>query len=260
MGLAVEIITGHITNAAAFAGVTPNTGDSFNVRDFNEQVGARLEDVWGNQVTSQTIRIRSPRMHDSSNGIRLVTFPAQTRALMPHESEEPMYPSDALTVESSGTAAEVDIVAYMMYYRDLPGITARLETWDALKSRVQHILALQQTLAAPAVAGDYGAGTAIDSVASALKANTDYAILGYILAAECGTVGIKGTDFGNLRVGGPGSGEADDTREWFVRQSMLHGTPHIPIFNSNNKGNVLVDQSKVALTTTAASFILAELA
>ena len=85
MGLAVEIITGHITNAAAFAAVTPNTGDSFSVRDFNEQVGARLEDVWGNQATSQTIRIRSPRMHDSSNGLRVVTFPAQTRALLIYE-------------------------------------------------------------------------------------------------------------------------------------------------------------------------------
>ena len=259
MPLAFEIIAGRIVNAAAFAAATPIGGPTFAVRDFPETAGARLEDVWGDQATQQIIRIRSPRMHDSSNGLRIAAPAGVTRALLPHETEEPMFPSDVLTVESAGTAAEVDLIGLMMYYRDLPGIQARLETWDAIKPRVAHILALEVDVAAPAVAGNYSAAVGIDSIANALKANTDYAILGYLASTQCGVVGFTGTDFGNLRVGGPGAAEPDDTREWFIRQSMLHGTPHIPVFNSNNKGNVLVDVAKVALTATVITAILVEL-
>ncbi len=259
MPLALEIVTARIVNGVAFAAATPIGGPTFGIRDFPEAAGARLEDVWGDQATQQTIRVRSPRMHDFSNGLRIVAPAGVTRALLPHEVEEPMFPSDVLTVESLGTAAEVDLIALMMYYRDLPGISARLETWEALKPRIAHVLAVEVDLAAPAVTGNYSAALPIDGIANCLKANTDYAILGYLCNSQCGVVGFTGTDFGNLRVGGPGAAEPDDTREWFVRQSLLHGTPHIPVFNSNNKGNVLVDVAKVALTATVVTAILAAL-
>lgn len=257
MGLMFEILTGVRANAAAFGAFTPNGTDTFTIRDFNEQLTAKLEDVWGQAATSQTLRIRSPRMHDSTNGLRLVTIAGQTRALMPHEAEEPLFPSDVLTVETSGTAAENDTVGLMVYYPDLPGVDARLADWASVKARIAHLVSLETDLAAPAAAGTYSAAVAIDALASALLANSDYAILGYLVDSQCTAVGYRGSDFGNFRVGGPGSDEADDTREWFVRQSLLHGTPHIPVFNSNNKGNVLVDVAKVALTATKVTSILA---
>lgn len=255
-----EVISGRVVNpGAALTALTPNTGDTFNVRNFSLQSAASLEDIWTMGAAAQVVRVRSPKLHDFSNGLRLVSTAGVTRGLLPDEGREPLYPSDGLTVESTGGAAETDSVALLVRYEDLPGQQARLAGWDELKPRIAHLVGLQTTVAAPATAGDYAAGVGIDTTAGALKANTDYAILGYDVDTQCLLVGFQSTDFGSLRLGGPGGNEPDDTRGWFIDLSRRTGDPYIPIFNSNNKGNVLVSVAKVALTATQVGVILAEL-
>jgi hypothetical protein len=116
-------------------------------------------------------------------------------------------------------------------------------------------------VAGPATAGDWSAGTVINATNDNLKADTDYAILGYEVNTESLAIGISGTDTGNLRVGGPGPLNPLETRDWFISLSKAQGTPHIPVFNSNNRGNTLVFAAKnTAAGTVSVSLQLARLA
>jgi len=259
---ALEVITGRVTNpGAAFTALTANTGNTFNIRDFPESSNAYLEGIWTQQATAGQVRVRSPRFHDDVQGIRKIAASASVRNLFGDEYEQRLYPNDPLRFDMTGGAAEVDAAAMLVYYRDLGGINARLEMWESIKPRIVDIMGQVVDVAGPATSGDWSAGTTITTPNDNLKADTDYAILGYEVSAECLAVGISGTDTGNLRVGGPGPTEAIETRDWFVSLSRAHGAPHIPVFNSNNRGNTLVFVSRItAAGTVNVSLELARLA
>lgn len=261
MGLALEVICGRVTNpGATITALTPDTGDSFSIRSFPEPSGAFLEDVWAQGAAAQVVRVRSPRMHDAIQGLRLATVAGSTRSLLPEAALQRLYPTDALTFESSGGAAEVDTAALLIYYRDLPGVSARLVTWEEVAGRIRNILTAHQDITLGGTAGDYQGSQSITADFDTLKADTDYAILGYDVTTQVLAVGIKSPDFGNLRVGGPGGTEVMDTRDWFVDLSRRLGTPHIPVFNSNNRGSTLVDVASVATAGTVIVILhLAEL-
>jgi hypothetical protein len=114
----------------------------------------------------------------------------------------------------------------------------------------------------PTASGTYSGEVAINSSFDNFKANVDYALLGYLVSAQCGAVTWKGIDTGNLRVGGPGDVAGRQyTSEWFVRLSRRYGMPLIPVFNASNRfaifQNIVTDDELVAVTTTS---IFAELA
>lgn len=259
---ALEVVTGRVTNpGAAFTALTANTGNTFNIRDFPDSSPALLEGVWTQQATAGQVRLRSPRFHDDVQGIRLVAGTATVRNLFGDETEQRLYPNDPLRFDMTGGAAEVDAAAMLIYYRDLGGIQARLEMWESIRPRIVDIMGQVVDVVGPATSGDWSAGTTITTPNDNLKADTDYAILGYEVSAECLAVGISGTDTGNLRVGGPGPVEAIETRDWFISMSKSHGTPHIPVFNSNNRGNTLVSVARItAAGTVNVSLQLARLA
>jgi len=259
---AIEVVTGRVTNpGAALTALTPNTGNTFTIRDFPGESSARLEGVWTQQATAGEVAIRSPRFHDDVQGIRLEASPASVFNLFGDETEQPLYPNDPLRFLQSGGGAEVDAAAMLVYYRDLPGIQARLAMWEEIKPRVEHIVGHVVQVAGPAVSGDWSAGTVINAFSDVLKADRDYAILGYEVASEVLAVAVAGTDTGNLKVGGPGPLSPLETRDWFVSLSKNHGTPHIPVFNSNNRGSTLVHVARItAAGTVNVSLCLALLA
>ena len=258
---AIEVVTGRVTNpGAAFAALTVNTGQSFSVRDFPETSQAVLEGIWTQQATAGAVRVRSPRMHDDVQGIALQTQ-TSPRNLFGDELEARLYPNDPLRFDMTGGAAEVDSAALLVYYRDLGGVTARLEMWESIKPRIVDIIGQIVAVAGPATSGDWSAGTAINATNDNLKADTDYAVLGYEVGSECLAVAVAGTDTGNLKVGGPGALEAIETRDWFVSMAKSHGTPHIPVINSNNRAGTLVHVARItAAGTVQVSLILARLA
>lgn len=259
---AYEVLTGRVVNpGAAFTLLTANTGDAFSVKDFNEPAKAVLEGVWTMQATAGQVRVRSQRLHDDVQGIRLVANAAACRNLFNDVEEQKLFPNDPLRFDMTGGGAETDAAALLVYYEQLGGVAQRLETWEGVKPRIIDIMGLVVDVAGPATSGDWSAGTLINATVDTLKADNDYACLGYECNTESLAVALKGTDTGNLRVGGPGGLEAIETRDWFVRMSRNHGTPHIPIINSNNRGSTLAHVARVgAGGTISVTFHMARLA
>lgn len=261
MGRALQVISGRVTNpGATITALTVNTGDSFTVRSFPFESGAHLVQAWGRNATGGVARVRSPRLHDQAQGIRLAVPAANARPLLPEEARQRLYPQDVLTVESSGGGAETDLLSLLLYYQDLPGIDARLATWEELVDRVVNLMGAEQNLSTGATLGDYGGSQALTADFDTWKRNVDYALLGYVLDTACGTVGVTGPDTGNLRVAGPGEQAPDVTADWFVALSRRLGLACIPVINAANIGATTVDLTHTAAATAIdVNLIFAEL-
>jgi hypothetical protein len=262
MGLAVEVLAGRVTNpGAALTALTADSGDSFSVRAMAAGSNAWLDDVWAHEATPGVVRVRSPRFHDNVQGVRLTNPTVSARPLLPDELNQPLYSQDVLTVELSGGGAETDVACLVMYYENVAGLDARLSTWPQVYPRIRNILTQEVAIAGAGTLGDWSAGTAINTTFDLLKANVDYAVLGYVCGSAVAAVALRGPDTGNVKIGGPGTTEAIETRNWFIRQSNILGKPWIPIINAANKGATLAFQvSASAAATTTVDWILAELA
>src|SRR5437868_7404730 len=116
MGGILEILTGRATNPAALTALTMNTGDSLAVRAFGDNVACYLENIWSQQATAGFIRVRSPRMHDNVQGIRMAAPAALPLPLLPLEANQRVYATDTLIAEIQGGGAEVDNMAIQVYY------------------------------------------------------------------------------------------------------------------------------------------------
>lgn len=262
MGAALEVITGRVTNAGGvFVACTPNSGDSFSVKNFDNPDQAMLLDMWALGATAGFARIRSPRLHDNTQAMRFKFTAANPVPLLPDYVQQTLYAQDALIVEISDAGAETDLMSFLNYYSNMPGSGARLYDWPTIKSRIRNILSQEVSLVSGATLGDYSGGVAINSTMTGLKANTDYAILGYDTDTSVCTIGIRGPDTGNFRIGGPGTSTRVETRDWFIRLSEMNQVPVIPVFNSANQGATIVDVAHNAnAVTTICDLVLAELA
>lgn len=262
MGLAMQVLTGRVTNpGAALTAVTMDTGDSNTVRSYPFGASpAYIDNLWAFGATAGTIRIRSPRLHDVSQGIRLRYAASNPTVLLPDYARQLLYPQDVLILEQSGGGAETDMFTALTIYEDLPGVQAQLATWDQISPRVKNIAGVECNLTTSATAGQYGGAQALNANFDVLKRNEQYAILGYTVDTACCTIGLQGPDLGNLRVGGPGSIRHELTAGWFCDLSVREGKPMIPIINSANVANTVVD---IATPATAAAvnvtFVVAEL-
>jgi len=262
MGKALEIISGFdAAPAGTFQSLTPNTGDSFSVRNFPASSRAYIFDEWSLSVGGvANVRTRSPRLHDNVTAIERITPNGVSRALLTSYERELLYPQDTLIIEDTSAAASLVGLTTLIYYEDLPGTSARLYHWAELEPRILHLYGIPVAITTGGTAGDYEGAVAINATDDQLKANTDYAILGWASDTELQTVGIRSADFGNLRVGGPGTVEQIETRDWFVRMDALIGRPAIPVFNAANKSNTIVDVVDSAAAGSAnLNILLAEL-
>lgn len=261
MGYGLEVVAGRVLNVGAtITALTPDTGSSFTVRNFETSQAAFIDAIWAQGATAGVVRVRSPKLHDFVQGIRYSYIAGVSRNLLPDETSQILTPQDTLTFEMSGGGAETDLAALLIYYNSLPGVDARLNTWEQIQPRIINYVTNEVAVVNPTTAGDWSAGTAINTTFDLLKANTDYAILGYQAATAVGCVAIQGADTGNLRVGGPGTTESIETRDWFLSLGKATGRPYIPVFNSANKGGTLVSVAHTtAGGTTTVDLILAQL-
>lgn len=260
MGQAWEVITGRALNPGAGpTALGANTGDSFQVRSTPDNQNAQLQGIWGFAATAGLLQLRSPRMHDVVRGLRYVLSANVVRNLLPDEAFTPMFSQDPLTFEIGGGGAETDTGALLLYYPDLGGAQQRVYSWETIKPLIVDMATIEVAVTAPATAGDWSAGTAINATNDNLKGNADYAILGYTVGTLCTAVGIKGADTSNFRVGGPGPVEPIETRDWFVSLSKNTGLPAIPVVNQANRASTLVHVCINTATAVTVDLVVARL-
>lgn len=258
---ALQLNCGFFTAGAAGTGVaTPMAGDTFNVANFSLTSNARVEQAWASGANTDFVRIRSPKMHDNNQGIRLQMSGDQLFPLLPYGLDQPLYPSDTPTVEIDETAAGTGGIAALYSYDDMPGVEPRLDSWAAVQPRIRNISGVAVTIGAIGAIGQYSAGAAINSLFDNFQANADYALLGYTMPAARLALAISGQDTGNLKVGGPGLDDSRDTSWWFVNLSNQTQRAYIPIIAANNKASTFVFQTDSAASAAiTVSLIMAEL-
>lgn len=262
MGKALQVVSGRVTNAGGnFTALTVDTGDSFQVQNFTAPGQAWLLDTWALGATAGISRIHSPKMHDNVQGIRTKFLAATPTPLLCDGPLQPMQAQDTFTWEINDAGTETDCASLLMYYTDLPGSDARLFDPASVYGRIRNLLTVEQTLTTGSTLGDYGGSAAINTNFDLLKGNTDYAVLGYLTDTSILTLGLRGPDTSNNRVGGPGTTNRVDTRRWFVQLSERTGLPCIPVINAANKGGTLTDAVHNASgTTVVIEWLFAELA
>lgn len=256
MGGALEVITGRLLNpGAALVAAGPNSGDSFAIRSTPTDMGPKLLGLWASCATAGLVRVRSPRMHDNTQGIKFSVPAGLQRNLLPDSAMTPMYSQDNLTVEIAGGGAETDALGLLIQYPELGGSAARFITPDQLRAQQVEMTTIEVNVTGSVVAGDWSPGTSINATNDVLKANDDYAILGWQSSVACCAVGLRGPDTGNYRVGGPSPIESIETRDWFWSLSQQQGTALIPVINQANRAGTQL----FTCHTTAATAILVDL-
>lgn len=243
---AIEVLTLEDTapgaSGGAFAAVT---GDSLTIRGTAKR--AHLLGAWTNFQSQGFLRLTSPRLHDTTVGLQFQAPAGIAESEMPVIQE--LAPQDTLTGFGVGSATGGDIEqgSIVVGYENLLGITARFISKTDLLRKAVELFTVRTTLASAGVAGGYSGEEAINNDQDQFKANQDYAILGGSCIVDAGTVctiGIRAPDWGNLRVGIPGSLTPDRYSNWFVRLADRLNASVIPVFNSSNRGVVLVDVAK----------------
>lgn len=211
------------------------------------------------------MRIRSPRLHDFVQGIRLRTVNNYTDDILCGAAyrgwSQRLIPQDVLTVEQSGSAANIDTNHMLIQYDDLPGVSGRFIDNDLLYAAGVNRIGQEVSVTTTAASGQYTGQVAINTTNDNFKANTDYALLGVTCDTRVGAIRIQGVDTGNLGIGIPGEPTQRHVyANWFQRLSVAFGKPLIPVFNSANKQAILVDATgHTAAITSVLTFHMVEL-
>lgn len=268
LGVGMEVISGAATApGAVFTAWTVAAGNSLTIRSAPLDSKIYMINAWGfNQVTG-AMRIRSPRLHDFQQAMRFRIAATNSDARYPNTGDDgfnqPLTSQDTLTVEQTGSAVagQIEGGSLLVYYTNLPSINARLIGNDVLTKAGQNVL-IQEVSITTGITIGYSGQVLITSLFDVFKANTDYALLGAMVDTRVATIRVQGIDTGNLGVGIPGEPtQAHVYSTWFQRLSIASGLPCIPVFNSANKGAILIDAfGNQAAITTVVSLILVELA
>ena len=254
----MEVVTGYVTApGATFTGWTMATNNSLQIRSADITSNVILLSAWAWNQGAGVLRVRSPRLHDFQQGIRMRTpvnlvippYPSTGDFMMGQK----LVPQDTLTVEQTGSAVggNIETGSLLIWYDNLPGISGRFIDAATLQAKGMNIIG-QEVSVTTGTTGGYSGQVAINSTFDNFKANTDYALLGICSDVRVGTIRIQGVDSGNLGLGVPGEYTARDLQSnWFVRMSESFGKAMIPVFNSANKSAILVDCSAQQSAVTA---------
>lgn len=249
----------------AFEALAPGTGDSATFFNVPQSSGPFLAEIWAvNSAHAMEISLTASRFHDQTFGIRAAVpsgaglAPVNRASLVsPPGFDQPIFPSDVLSVQVNGTAADNASVTLALYYPDLPGIDGSYASRQQVKSLLKNLLGVRVTPVAGA--GNWGASVALNSVTNLLHANSYYAVLGFTTQAPVAAVGLSGIDTGNLRVGGPLLAVPERDAYMFADLSDAYGVPLIPVINANNAGAINIQAAHVAAGAVAVDVMLAEL-
>jgi hypothetical protein len=189
-------------------------------------------------------------MHDSAQNTRYQTVASQPRPVMAFEESQLLFSQDNIIVEMTGDAAAVDLASLLVYYNDLPGISANLHTWSEVSPLIDKLTTVEVDLTSSGTSCNYSATVALNGTFDTLIRNEYYAVLGYECGTTGGTLGLTGVDTGNLRVGGPLYNQTEFTADWFAMLSRITGKPLIPVVNAANVAAITIDCACQAVSTS----------
>ena len=253
-GAALEVLTGFVTAPSTVqTALTMASGNSLTIRNAAVDSPIRLLTAWVDSQVRGILRIRSPKLHDNVQGIRVGHQANVIHPLLYPSPGQRLYSQDNLTVDLSGSATggDIETACLLVYYPDMPGSSARFIDPAALKQRAVNYVSVENSLAT-GTGGGYSGEEAINADFDLLKNNVDYALIGYEVSpvagqtdGGCAVVRWRGTDSGNYGVGGPGSDTMKWlTNQWFVWLTEQTGLPLIPVFNASNRGSILLDAAQ----------------
>lgn len=219
------------------------TGDSLSTKAARVGSLVFITAICVDQQAAGMVQLTYPSGHDTTRGLRVrgaAAAPSNrmlTGLRMPVNSQELM----SLAVSGSAVAGDVENIAMTLWYEDVPGLNARLIDRGTYESRVEKFMSVDASITATA-AGVWSAAEALNAESDLLLPNRDYAVIGAGFGAEACALGIRGPDTANVRVAIPAfSAQAFDPRDWFVKMALETGLPTIPVINSGNKANTLLD-------------------
>lgn len=243
---AMELVSGNVLDAGTLIALTPLEGNSFTMRNTPDGTFIRLLQAW---VSEEPINhygelvIRSPLMHDNIRGISLLEGGASNRPLLNNFVRQNLVTQDTLTIEALGGAgaAALTFGCLLIYYEDLIGVSGHFITADELLARSVALTTVENTITATDT-GQYTGAEPINAESDLLKPNTEYALIGYVSNITCAAIRYRASSWGNLGLGGPVPSDAPHvTSQFFTTLSLQTGLPLIPVFNSAERANVLVD-------------------
>lgn len=255
----VDTVLGSVTNQVALTAVTVANGDSLTVRSFSSPAQAFLSDIILKGGQSVTGRLTSPYLHDTTRGITVITAQAPSLRTLPRQAPQPLSSQDTMILSALSSGANSTLVALQNYYTDLGASDARLHSYGDISGLINEVKPLEVDCTSSATIGQW-TDTVCTTTENLLKANTDYAVLGFNVDVACGVVAIKGQDTGSLRIGAPGSVLSFATSEYFIEKSAQTGLPWIPVINAANVNNTFVSVAdNTASLAVKVQLILAEL-
>lgn len=250
---AFEILAAKVKEpGAAITATTPFTGQKLEVK--LAQGKTTLQQIWSENEAGGVLRVRSTRLHDDVQGIRLRVPPASPQPLLPFHTFEELFQTDTLIVEESGGGAgKVDVACLLVHYDQIQGSEGNLMTWSEVEPMVEQYMGVEVEPETGAE-GEWGKPVALNASMDLFERPYNYAVLGYNVNKAVAAVALSGTQIGPLRHGGPGVINPDITQEWFIRLSMETGEAAIPVFNAQNVGQINVElagsEVKVARAVT----------
>lgn len=241
MGIAIRAIASVVTNpSTTVTATTAASGDSLVVQNFNPNSSAWLVNAWALGATAGIFQIHSPRLHDDNRGIRYKYLAANSIPPWQQGQIQRLYPQDTLVAEMTGGASEVDGMCMLQYFDDLPGSAVDVRMPDQIKAQTEDLVTVETTHTIGATAGQWSGSVALNSGSALLKANRNYALLGFACDTMITSVGILGPDTANQRLAGPGTTDRITTRSWYEDLSRTIGKPCCPVINASNQGSTFV--------------------
>lgn len=261
MGKVIRAIAGYVTNPSTVETPWTNAvGDSNIVQNFDSTSRAWILNAWALAATTGIMQIHSPRMHDDVRGIRFKTLASNSIPSWQAGQVQRIYPQDTLIIQQTGGASEVDSGCMLQYFENLPGSDSQLVMPDGIKSRITNLVTVETTHTIGSTAGTWSGSVALNSGSQLLKANTDYALVGFAVDTMVTSVGFRGPDTANQRMAGPGTTDRIATREWYQDLSRFTGLPCSVVINASNQGSTFVDlQSNATSGTVIIQHMFAEL-
>lgn len=243
----------------AVATVSPGALGS-NVIDNYNNGNAYLESVWASGAVADFVRIRSGRLHDAQQGLRLQTGGTQRSNLLPWPNGQKLASGDALVVEIDATGAGSAGLILTYGFDDLSTTNQSLASAADITSRIQEVMYQEVDVTASATIGTVGAGVALNAFQDNWKAGFQYALLGYTLSVAVLGLLLNGANTSGQDIGMPGDTDPRETRDYFLHMANATGRPCIPVIDGNNRASNFLKAVDIAAgTATKATLCLARL-